>query len=95
MSDIEITPAVLRAVAGLFDLEDSKPEFVSTALREKAVLLERKQADEKRVHELARVFFRAARPTANPWDSQPEGLIRPYLNGTRALLAKLDEEANR
>lgn len=95
VSGIEVTPEILRAVrhAALFDARLS--DEICDELEEWAERLEREQADEKRIDELAQEFLRAEKEIAIyglvDWGNQSENQRDAYRAGIRAVLAKLDE----
>ena len=90
MTDIEVTPDVIRAVADWLD--GRMVPINAGALRDIADKIDRQQADERRIDELAAAFFRAAYPSADPWRDQGDIITDQYHAGIRAVLAKLDEE---
>ncbi|WP_072814309.1 hypothetical protein [Rhodococcus zopfii] len=93
MSTPEITPELIRAVADWLDgrwttVNAESLRVIADGLQQK---LEREQADEKRIDELARTYCDAAHELAYYSDLHPEDqkMVRA---GIRAVLAKLDEE---
>lgn len=85
-----ITPERLRAAAK--HMADMGYEHAALSLKEAAEEIEREQADEKRLDELAQTYFRVAHPDAAEWANQPDGITNAFRAGIRAVLAKLDEE---
>jgi len=86
MTDIDITPEILRAAADWID-GCGHGLGPGHALREEAGRLERGQADEKRIDKLAEVFWAARVTKRHVKDADRAGI--------RAVLAKLDEEKAR
>ncbi|QOV97179.1 hypothetical protein [Rhodococcus pyridinivorans] len=100
-SDIEVTPELLRAVrwAALHDARLS--DDICDELEEWAARIERKQSDEKRIDELARISYAAESEAARghvkgqqvaSWDEASDLQKDVTRAGIRAVLAKLDEE---
>ena len=90
MSDIDITPEIIRAVRDqLFEPLDHVHAVLTTA----AADLEREQADENRIDELARIFYEAEIECFGASDYPEYSDRRPeYQEGTRAgVRAVLDK----
>jgi len=97
MSDIEITPDLLRAVADWYVERKNHRAFadIVTELREDANLMEARAAEEKRIDELAQAFIdgrHAYSAIWASWDSLEESDRDAHRAGIRAVLAKLDEK---
>ena len=89
MSDIEITPEVLRAVAQYMD--ERWYHSSAESLRTEMNILKRDEAHEKRIDELEMAFRTAAvSACASDW-VRIDGPNEPVRRGVRAVLAKLEE----
>lgn len=99
MSNTEITPELLRSVAtwlrdnavGALPGKPLAAEFLDGAADD----MEREQADEKRIDELAGVFWDASVKGSGfepAWDSVAEDAKPYYRAGVRAVLAHLEDE---
>ncbi|OLL21230.1 MULTISPECIES: hypothetical protein [unclassified Rhodococcus (in: high G+C Gram-positive bacteria)] len=96
MTNTDITPELLRAIA---EWTDNRPTIgsitISRILRKEADSLEREQADEKRIDELAGIFWGASvkGPGFEPaWESVAEDAKPYYHAGIRAVLAHLEQD---
>ena len=96
MTDIEVTPEVLWAVRRAAVLDVNLSDSIVNELGDWAERLERKQADEQRIDELARVFLHAEQNIAIyglvDWANQSENQRDAYRAGIRAVLAEYDPE---
>ncbi len=95
MSDIKITPELLRAVGDWVRSRTAKETFAYLDLMAYADKLERAQAEEKRIDELAEVFANALHEHDNqwsPWRPAAEKWREELRAGVRAVLARLDQE---
>lgn len=97
MSDIEITPEVLRAVAAWTEQQPSIGSMtIPDTLFAEADRIERKQADEKRIDELAEVFANALHEHDHqwsPWRPATDKWREELRAGIRAVLAKLEVDS--
>lgn len=96
MSDPQITPELLRAIADEAKRIDKYIDMGAVlGLHRWAANLEREQSDEKRVATLGNVYWAAQRKAQNlphDYDKLPGSLLAAHRAGIRAVLAKLDEE---
>lgn len=84
MTTTEITPELLRDVADLID-GTGHGLGPGAALRDEADRIERRQSDEKRIDELARVWVQVYDNHQGPFDDR-------VRDGIRAVLAHLQQE---
>lgn len=94
MSNVEITPELLRAVVAASEEGNWLSEGPHDALRFWANELERQQDDEKRIDELAVTFWDAVLDATEygiSWPNLHEDARKCYRAGIRAVLAKLDQ----
>lgn len=96
MTNTDITPELLRAIA---EWTDNRPTIgsitVSRILRKEADSLEREQADEKRIDELAEVFHEGRRTEVAGvigWEGLTDRSRDVYRAGIRAVLSHLEQE---
>lgn len=92
MTNTDITPEVLRDVADWID-GTGHGLGPGAALRDEADRIDREQADEKRIDELARIFWDASVKGSGfepAWESVAADAKPYYRAGVRAVLAHLD-----
>lgn len=93
-AEVEITPEILRAVAGWLPCESTADEDAVDALRRHARHLERQRADEQRIDELAEIHWTAVDEAGiggMEWGDLTPLQRAAERAGIRAVLAKLDE----
>lgn len=91
MTDIEITPEILRANASF--LEENRSHGGAALLRMEAARIEREQADDKRIDELAQIHCTMRNGgDISPWPIMSGAAKERERASIRAVLAKLEQD---